>query len=116
MQPHQRLLLLPVVHRLLPAQRAMRHGLAELGQRVVGLRPLGQAATAVDEVAEHDQSGGVHETLDARGRAAASTGPARCRSSFFSPRSLSLPRRLAASPLPRLASARLISHRLVSSR
>ena len=56
MQPHQRLLLLPVVHRLLPAQRAMRHGLAELGQRVVGLRPLGQAATAVDEVAEHGRS------------------------------------------------------------
>eukprot|EP00964_Phaeocystis_antarctica_P036820 scaffold21013_cov63-Phaeocystis_antarctica.AAC.1 len=58
MHSHQRLLLLllPVVHRLLPAHRAMRHGLAELGQRVVGLRPLGQAATAVDEVAEHDQS------------------------------------------------------------
>jgi hypothetical protein len=56
MHPHQRLLLLPVVHRLLPAQRAMRHGLAELGQRIVGVRPLGQAAAAVDEVSEHDQS------------------------------------------------------------
>jgi thiamine monophosphate kinase len=56
MQPHQRLLLLPVVaHGLLPAQRAIRHGLAELGQWIIGLRPLGQAATAVDEVAEHDQ-------------------------------------------------------------
>ena len=62
MQPHQRLLLLPVLHRLLPAQRAMRHGLAELGQRIVGLRPLGQAATAVDEVGEHDQSPEVEGT------------------------------------------------------
>ena len=62
MQPHQRLLLLPVLHRLLPAQRAMRHGLAELGQRIVGLRPLGQAAIAVDEVGEHDQSPEVEVT------------------------------------------------------
>ena len=74
MQPHQRLLLLPVVaHGLLPAQRAIRHGLAELGQWIIGLRPLGQAATAVDEVAEHDQvesDGGarrLHQTCRVRG-------------------------------------------------